>query len=112
MRRISLLMFAVIGGLLSAPWLQAQGEITSFDAPGAGTGSFQGTFPQQMTAAGRIVGYYRDNNGMNHGFVRSVQGQFTTIDVPGAGPRGTRAWGMTQARIVGEGLCKSACTWS
>src|SRR5215467_4055144 len=102
MRRFNLLMFAAVTFMMYAPCLQGQGGITSFDPPDAGTGSFEGTFPQQITAAGTIVGYYRDSNFMNHGFVRSVQGQFTTIDVPGAGPQGTRAWGITQARVVGD----------
>jgi hypothetical protein len=32
MRRISFLMFVVFAWFASAPWLQAQGEFTSFDA--------------------------------------------------------------------------------
>src|SRR5439155_812083 len=99
MRRISFLMFVVFACFASAPWLQAQGEFTSFDAPGAGTGPGQGTGPNQMTAAGTIVGNYVDTNFVTHGFVRTAQGTFTTIDVPGA--LRTQALGMTQARIVG-----------
>ena len=83
MRRISFLIFVVFVWLVSAPWLQAQGEFTSFDAPGAGTGSFQGTLPQQITAAGTVVGNYVDTNFVTHGFVRTAQDTFTTIDVPG-----------------------------
>src|SRR5438876_40694 len=99
MRRISFLMFVVFACFASAPWLQAQGEFTSFDAPGAGTGPGQGTGPNQMTAAGTIVGNYVDSNFVTHGFVRTAQGVFATIDVPGA--RRTQALGMTQAMVVG-----------
>ncbi len=99
MRRISFVMFVVFACFASAPWLQAQGEFTSFDAPGAGTGPGQGTGPNQMTAAGTIVGNYVDSNFVTHGFVRTAQGEFATIDVPGA--RRTQALGMTQAMVVG-----------
>src|SRR5438128_9838206 len=99
MRRISFLMFVVFAWFASAPWLQAQGEITTFDAPGAGTGPGQGTLPQQITAAGTVVGNYVDTNFVTHGFVRTAQGEFATIDVPGA--LRTQALGMTQAMVVG-----------
>ena len=104
MRRISFLILVVFGCLAPVPWLHAQGDITTFDAPSAGTGPGQGTLPQQITAAGTIVGYYRDANRVRHGFVRSAQGEFTTFDVPGAGTgrgQGTQALGMTQATVVG-----------
>src|ERR1700688_2717340 len=104
MRRMIFLMLVVLGCLVSAQWLRAQGEITTFNAPGAGTGSSQGTLPQQNTAAGTIVGYYRGGDNINHGFVRSAHGKFTTFDVPGGGTgfqQGTLALGITQSgRIV------------
>jgi hypothetical protein len=46
------------------------GTFTFFDVPGAGTGSGQGTFPMTNNPAGSIVGFYVDNNGAYHGFVR------------------------------------------
>jgi hypothetical protein len=58
MRRLSVAILVAFGCVVSAPWLQAQGQFTSFDAPGAGTGPAQGTLPQQITAAGTIVGNY------------------------------------------------------
>src|ERR1700719_3709367 len=99
MRRLNLAMFVALSCLTSAPCMRAQGGITTFDAPGAGTGAGQGTLPNQMTAAGTIVGNYVDSSFVTHGFVRTAQGEFATIDVPGA--RRTQALGMTQARIVG-----------
>jgi hypothetical protein len=44
------------------------GTVTIIDAPGAGTGNFQGTVPLGITPAGVITGFYTNNNG-NHGFV-------------------------------------------
>jgi len=47
------------------------GSITTFDAPGTGTGSGQGTFPDGINDAGAITGYYIDNNDVLHGFLRT-----------------------------------------
>jgi hypothetical protein len=38
-----------------------------------------------INASGVIVGNYIDENGVNHGFQRSVSGNITTGNVPGAG---------------------------
>lgn len=63
------------------------GAITTIDPPGSGTlkGSGQGTLPQSMNAAGSIAGYYSDENNLFHGFLRSPDGIFATIDSPNAG---------------------------
>jgi hypothetical protein len=47
------------------------GEITTFDAPCAGTGSGQGTFIGAINPAGAITGNSVDNNNVNHGYLRS-----------------------------------------
>jgi Big-like domain-containing protein/chitobiase/beta-hexosaminidase-like protein len=47
----------------------ASGSITSFDVPGAGTGSYQGTAAFAINAAGTIAGIYLDTNSVLHGFV-------------------------------------------
>src|SRR3974390_735035 len=70
----------------------ARNQATSFDPPGAGTLAGQGTFPQQNLNSGAIVGYYVDADGMAHGFIRNVDGNYTTFDVPGAA--GTQAFGI------------------
>jgi hypothetical protein len=49
------------------------GAITTFDAPGAGTGPFQGTFPIGNNPAGAIMGYYQDASNLYHGFL--VEGE-------------------------------------
>jgi hypothetical protein len=48
-----------------------QGAITTFDPPGAGTGSGQGTFCNQINPAGAIAGYYLDANNVFHGYLRN-----------------------------------------
>jgi uncharacterized membrane protein len=60
------------------------GEITTFSAPDAGIGLFQGTTPLGINEHGAIVGYYIDAQGVNHGFLRDKQGAVTSVDVPGA----------------------------
>jgi hypothetical protein len=59
-------------------------RITTFDAPGAGTASGQGTFVSGINAPGVIDGYYTDANNVSHGFLRSRNGKLTTFDAPGA----------------------------
>jgi len=63
----------------------ADGTITVFDVPGAGTGEFQGTEPGGINQAGTIEGAYVDDNGVSHGFLRAANGNITTYDVPGGG---------------------------
>ncbi len=43
-------------GFLRAP----DGTFTTFEAPGAGTGADQGTFPEALNPEGAIEGYYTD----------------------------------------------------
>jgi len=59
----------------------AEGNITTFDAPG-GVGS---TFPSSVNVWGTITGYSYDGNGTAHGFVRKADGTITTFDDPDAG---------------------------
>jgi hypothetical protein len=63
----------------------ADGAITTFDAPGAGTGAMQGTMGGSINPAGTIPGTYIDANSANHGYVRAADGAITTFDAPGAG---------------------------
>jgi len=57
---------AVIHGAVRA----ADGTITEFDVPGAGTGPGQGTNPGGINAAATITGSYIDASGVLHGFLR------------------------------------------
>jgi hypothetical protein len=84
-------------GFLRAP----DGTFTMFDDPGAGTcstscgtiGPGQGTRAYAINPSGEITGFYSDNTGRCHGYVRAVNGTFTQIDAPDAGtgpfPQGT-----------------------
>jgi hypothetical protein len=62
---------------------KAGGTFVAFDAPGAGTGYFEGTFPTSINDAGEITGRYVDANGTAHSFARAKNGTITTFDVPG-----------------------------
>ena len=67
----------------------ADGTITEFDAPGAGTGGHRGTTPLSIDAAGDITGIYTDNSALRHGFMRAANGTITDFDVTGAGTTGS-----------------------
>jgi hypothetical protein len=64
------------------------GKLTTFDAPGAGTGLYQGTGCPGCNLGvnhwGAIAGTYTDANNVFHGFLRSSEGKFTTFEAPGA----------------------------
>lgn len=64
--------------------LAKAGTRAPFDAPGAGTGAYQGTFALAINPAGKIVGYFTDASNLAHGFVRERDGSFVTFDAPGA----------------------------
>ena len=61
------------------------GGITTYDAPGTGTGPNQGTIPNNINAGGAITGQYIDGSDVNHGFGRAKNGAITMFDVPCAG---------------------------
>jgi hypothetical protein len=63
----------------------ADGTITTFDVPGAGTGSGQGTNPGGINPKDTISGAYLDGSNVWHGFQRLKDGKITKFDVPGAG---------------------------
>lgn len=67
------------------PAQKTRGErILSFDVPGAGTESGQGTVPRSINANGEITGEYYDQHSAVHGFLRTAGGAITTFDVPRA----------------------------
>lgn len=61
------------------------GAFSTFDAPGAGTGSGQGTDTSGVNPVGTVTGYYIDANGVYHSYVRGPRGEIATLDVAGAG---------------------------
>ncbi len=60
-----------------------EGIITTFDAPGAGTQTGQGTGPTSINDSGLITGYYIDSGNLFHGFVRDPDGAITAFDAAG-----------------------------
>jgi len=73
------------------------GQLQPFDVPGAGTGSYQGTgcpgCALGFNQFGAVAGTYIDANSMQHGFLRTHDGRFTTFDAPGAGTGGGHGTG-------------------
>ena len=67
----------------------SEGKFTTFDAPGAGTGNYQGTgcfadCPVSLNNRGAITGVYVDANNVYHRCQRNPDGKITTIDPPGS----------------------------
>jgi len=69
----------------NTPSVPLSPPIITFDAPGAGTGPFQGTLAFAVNQAGTIAGFFFDSNTVTHGFVRGTDGIFITFDAPGGG---------------------------
>ena len=65
------------------------GKITTFDVPGAGTASYQGTgcfsdCPVSINDWGAITGIYIDANFTYHGYLRNREGKIVTVDPVGS----------------------------
>jgi hypothetical protein len=63
---------------------QVTGQYISFDAPNAGTGINQGTYPNAINGHGWIGGTVVYSTGASHGFLRQQSGSFIAVDAPGA----------------------------
>src|SRR4029077_15539293 len=79
------LVLCTLGLGLSVNAGEKKTTITTFDAPGAGTGAGQGTFANGMNDSGAIAGFIRDPNAARHAFLRAPDGTFTIFDDPAAG---------------------------
>ena len=79
------------------------GVITVFDAPGAGTGSGQGTLTWAINATGTIAGTFVDAKNVYHGLLRTADGKLTVFDVSAAGKgagQGTQGMGIDSEGVV------------
>ena len=100
------LLAAVAGG---ADAFGAGGNIITFDPPGAGKWANQGTgctyFPCALAIneSGTIAGSYADTNNVNHAFIRSPEGRFTTFQAPGADTTPNAGNGTGATSINDEG---------
>ena len=83
-RKLQFVPAAIILIALAISTTAAQ-TITTFDAPGAGTGAGQGTRAYSINPSGIIAGFFIDSAGAARGYVRSDQGVITVFDAPGAG---------------------------
>jgi probable HAF family extracellular repeat protein len=89
------LISIVLGGA-SGGAQEVTGTFVPIEVPGA---SF--TAARAITADGRIVGFFGEAGGRQHGFLLA-DGSFTTIDVPVPGARSTNAFGINaRGDIVG-----------
>jgi hypothetical protein len=100
-----------MGGLDLHGFLRAcDGSITSFDAPPGGyiLGSLYtlGGPPPSVNPAGDIAGIYVDASFVEHGFLRTPHGAFTTIDFPGASY--TEGLAINPAGVIVGDFCNAA----
>jgi hypothetical protein len=96
-------------GLVQHGFLRARnGEITTFEAPGAGAGPGQGTVAFSINNAGLIAGAFQDSNNVYHGFLRFPWGYFEPLlDAPGAGTgpgQGTLAFSINMPGTTTTGI--------
>ena len=80
---------SIVSAVLLACGLASAQHITTFEAPGAGTSSGQGSSGISINLEGAVLGFYADSNNVVHTFV-CVSGctsprTFTTFEAPGAG---------------------------
>ena len=95
-------------GLAAVARPQSGGKLafTIFDAPGAGTAPSQGTQAMMIGRGGWIVGSYIDSSNVSHGFLRSPDGNFTSVDPPGSA--GMLSIGGLNAQLTVTGCYQDA----
>src|SRR5215475_15773110 len=109
---LSLVVETMLVALAMSTPVSAQ-TITTFDAPGAGTGPLQGTYALDIEPSGTTIGFVRAADDVRHGFIRSHDGRFTIFDAPGAGTgagQGTRAYSTNASGSITGHFTDSADT--
>ena len=102
-RKLQLLPAATVLIVLAISIPLSAQTITTFDATGAGTAAFQGTYATNINPSGTIIGFSRDANNVRHGFIRSKNGGFTLFDAPGSSTapgQGTRAYSINPSGTI------------
>src|SRR5215831_7979384 len=99
------LTLVTLGLGLSANAQERNMCFTTFDAPGAGTGPFQGTLGIAINPAGAIAGYYVDASNLNHSYLRAQDGTFTAFNPPGV--IASAAFSINAAGAI-AGRCRDA----
>ena len=72
LERAAVMLLAILVAM-AAPSAPAQ----TFEAPGAGTGVYQGTVAVSINTAGTVTGFYLVAGTVYHGFVRAANGTIT-----------------------------------
>ena len=80
-----------------------RGNITTFDAPNAGTDVVQGTHAYSITPNGTTTGWYYDQLYVTHGFVRTRDGVISVFDLPGGGTQACRGTYVFSSEITPNG---------
>jgi hypothetical protein len=78
----------------------ANGTITEFNAPGAGSAIEEGTAFAGINTTGTIVGSYRDSSKVWHGFTLATDGTYTDINAGTSTSVDTFAFGINDAGVV------------
>src|ERR1700761_2411440 len=76
---------------------------TVLSIDGASTQQGKGVFPFAISGNSVIAGEYIDDNGVDHGFIGTAEGPFTSFDAPGAGTsasEGTTATAINASGVV------------
>src|ERR1051325_7198312 len=107
----------ILLGLASSTKISAQ-TITTFDAPGAGTGGRKGTYVLDIDQSGRTIGFFRDANDVRHGYIRSKDGNFTIfradVTVPHIVGVAKESYGpprLVDVQNIGAFTSACACAW-
>ena len=87
--RVAILSLSVLFAVATPAWPQGL-TFTTFDAPGAGTGAYEGTLASTINTAGDVAGVYVATGNVGHGFVRTADGTITEFDALGAGTGNTQ----------------------
>ena len=103
-KTVRLAILAIVSGFLAlAPAVSAgqSSSIITFDGPGSGTGSGQGTRAIGMNSKGTIAGTVTSNTWKTYGFIRQTNGKITKVEYPGA--QYTSVYGINDSgTIVGS----------
>ena len=82
LRTVCLALLAIVS--FGTTLLAQTGQYVSFDAPGAGGGNNQGTFPNSINSQGWIGGTIILTTSVDQGFLRSPNGTYTVVIPTGA----------------------------
>jgi len=96
----------VVGVVFLACGLASAQHITTFEAPGAGTSSGQGSSGISINLEGRVLGFFADSNNVVHTFLCGAgctsPRTFTTFEAPDAGTGANQGTLASSINLEGE----------